>query len=87
LDDGKWVPEGCLSLTAYSKMRHRWLTYKMKIKPEEVERPKLWNEEDKGDEQFLKTVFCGRRDAILPSKTEETRGGSMVQENLVYLKL
>lgn len=26
LDDGRWVPEGCLSLTAYSKMRPRWLT-------------------------------------------------------------
>jgi hypothetical protein len=43
--------------------------------------------EDEEDEQFLKKVFCGRRDAILHSKAEETRGVSMVQENLVYFKL
>jgi len=46
----------------------------MEIKPEEVEGPKLWKEEDKEDEQFLKNVFCGGRDVILHSKAEETRG-------------
>jgi len=59
----------------------------MEIKPEEVERPKLWKEEGKEDEQFLKKVFCGRRDVILHSKAEETRGVSMVQENIVHFKL
>jgi hypothetical protein len=32
-----------------------------------------WKEEEKEDEQFLKEVFCGRRDAVLLSKAVETR--------------